>query len=145
MIKPSFKENGYILVWLILSMVAATILASVLYNSVYQSNAIFMRYYNVKRAYYASAAGVEYARFIIKNPAAYNNPTIPGGPPPWPRGQSFPPFSAIGDNISTVYVEITQPGGAGSDYTIKSTGTVPGQSKTITATSTTTGLIEKWE
>ena len=145
MIKPTFKKKGYILAWLILTMAAATVVATVLYTSVYLSNAIFLKQYTFKRAYYAAVAGVEYAKFIIKNPATYdptNSSPATGPLVAWPKVMPFDPFGDGSSLVNNVTIDNTT---SPPDYTIKSTGIAAGQSKTITATSTTTGFIKKWQ
>lgn len=143
MMTSTRKKKGFALMMLITAIFLAVILASTLYILVYLNSTLFRAQYYIKQAYYAGCSGSEYAIFIIKNSTTYNplNPGGGSGKAAWPKGQSFDPF---GDG-SSVTVNITQPGGFGTDYTIQSTGTVNGQNKTVYVTTYTTGAIKSWK
>jgi Tfp pilus assembly protein PilX len=138
-----YGKKGYILICLMMAVILATIFASVLYASVYLSSTIFINQQKLKAAYYTAAAGVEYGVFIIKNSSTYNPLNQTTWPKPANQGNPFYPFGQV--NGSSVVLNVTQGGGAGTDYTMVSTGTALGQTKTITVTTSSEGVIKSWQ
>lgn len=142
--KMCSQKKGYVLVYVILTIMLAAILAVSLYNAIFLTNKLFMQVQYNKRAYYMAVSGVECGRYVVKsNRYDFNlsNPIL------WPS------FTFSSGGVVTVTVQRTgvSPNYA---YTITSTGNYPGTgapapsitaTKTITATCTATGSITSWQ
>ncbi|MDP3788795.1 MAG: hypothetical protein Q8R48_00150 [Candidatus Omnitrophota bacterium] len=134
MTKMSVQKKGYALVYVILAMILANILAASLYTAAFLHNRLFMQLRLNKAAYYTACTGVEYGRYIIRFPGRYPIPGAwpPNDPPPAPPD---------------VTISITSDGATPPVFTINSTGTYSdsGVQKNIIVTCGQGGDIITWQ
>ena len=103
---------------------------------VFETGNFSIQHRGSRQAYYASCAGAEYGRYIIKHSATYNPPTDRSKWPIGTNGVSFDPFGNGSGNTAVLNIQA-----AGSGYRIISIGTSStGQTNTLTVLTTSDGV-----